>query len=241
MPNPSAEQVQTELRALHDPARAKIVMAFFKTGKGGYGEGDVFLGLTVPQVRAVAKSYRGLEMNQIDALLASKFHEERLIALVILVNQCAKGNDSFRKRAVDLYLGRTNRINNWDLVDCSARAIVGRWVREKKQIAVLRKLAASNNLWERRIAIIATHDFSLAGDVNPTMEISRMLLDDNHDLIHKATGWMLREAGKVDATALLRFLAENHAKLPRTTLRYAIERFPPEQRKKMLKGNYPNG
>lgn len=234
----SARELQRAIRAQGNKERAKAVGTFFKTGKGQYAEGDIFLGLTVPQVRAAIRPYRQMPLHEVDVLLASKYHEERLAALVILVHQAQRGDDEVRGNLCAFYLKRTKQINNWDLVDVSARMIVGRWIRECGNQAILRTLAGSKSLWERRIAMVATHDFILAGDVKPTMMIARMLLADDHDLIHKATGWMLREAGKKDSRALVDFLRTHHARLPRTTLRYAIERFPADRRARMLKGDY---
>ncbi|MGZ7038454.1 MAG: DNA alkylation repair protein [Thermoanaerobaculia bacterium] len=222
-------------RMLHegDKERGKFLLRFFKTGPGQYGHGDRFLGLTVPQVRAVAREYRSLALADLSRLLDSKWHEERLVALVIAVNQFRLGDAVQRKAIYDLYLHKTARINNWDLVDASAPSIVGGYLLNRSR-AVLRRLAKSRSLWERRIAIIATQEFIRNGQYDDTLEIAEILLDDDQDLIHKAVGWMLREVGKRDAAVERRFLDRHAARMPRTALRYAIERFAPAVRRRYL-------
>ena len=209
---------------------------FFKTAKGEYAEGDVFWGLTVPLVRAVAKKYRDLPLADVKKLLASEVHEARLAALVIMTAQFATGDGNSRKRLCDCYLANTDRINNWDLVDISAPKIVGAYLLEHRNPALLTRLARSKLLWDRRIAILSTAAFIRMGDLGPVFAISDILLNDPHDLLHKAVGWMLREAGKRDKSALEAFLKPRYARMPRTMLRYAIERFPEHERAKWLSG-----
>jgi len=214
------EQLRRRLRALADSIRAEHSLRFFKTGPGQYGEGDRFLGLVVPDMRRLVREFRALPLVDADALLASPWHEERLVALMILVEQYRRSPDAAIYR---LYLGRTDRINNWDLVDVSAPHIVGAHLASRSRKPLYR-LAKSKSLWDRRIAIIATQHFIRLGDFDDTLAIARLLLNDTHDLIHKACGWMLREIGKRDERALREFLDEHAAAMPRTMLRYAIER-----------------
>lgn len=235
MPGATRKNLERELAEAGDPGRAKILAWFFKTGKGQYGEGDRFLGLTVPAMRRIALRYRHLLLKDLARLLASRWHEYRLAALEILVVQFDDADEKQRGQIVEFYLQQTARINNWDLVDASAPYIVGEYLLTRPR-DVLDRLAASDNLWERRIAIVSTFAFIKKGEVNDTFRIAERLLGDPHDLIHKATGWALRETGKVAQPTLLRFLRKHYARLPRTTLRYAIERFPPAQREKMLRG-----
>lgn len=228
---PTAEHVRKALHALHDPARALGSARFFKTGKGQYGEGDRFLGVTVPAQRAVARAHRGLPLPEIEALVASAIHEERLTALLILVDAYARGDEKARRACFDLYLRNLAWVNNWDLVDTSAHLIVGDWLLTRDR-RLLRKLARSTTLWERRVAMIATLAFIRAGESEDALAIATLLLGDTHDLMHKAVGWMLREVGKqVDEDTLRAYLKEHAGALPRTALRYAIERFPEAERK----------
>ena len=213
------------IRELADPARGKLLLGFFKTGPGEYGEGDRFLGLRVPDVRRVAREFRTLPLTDIRKLLASKWHEERLLALVILVHQYERGDNC--EAIYRLYLASTKHINNWDLVDVSAPRIVGAHLSDRDR-APLYRLARSKSLWERRIALLAAGKFE---DIYAIVEI---VLNDSHDLIHKAAGWMLREAGKRDRAALEKFLQKHGRRMPRTMLRYAIERFPAALRKRYL-------
>jgi 3-methyladenine DNA glycosylase AlkD len=210
-----------------DPAR------FFKTGKGEYGEGDVFLGVSVPEQRITAKEYEDLLLADLECLLESTIHEERFTALLILIAQYKKGNEQTKERIFRFYLAYTNRINNWDLVDVSARDIVGEHLVSRDR-SILYTLARSKNMWERRIAIVATWAFIRRGDHGDTLAVAELLFNDSHDLIHKATGWMLREVGKQDVSVLRLFLDKHTGAMPRTTLRYAIERFAPEVRKTYL-------
>lgn len=218
------------LRALRDPRRAEFLLRFFRTGRGEYGEGDRFLGIRVPDVRDVAREFRSLSLDEIRRLLESPWHEERLLALMILVDQYRRGVD--RDAIYALYV-RSDRVNNWDLVDGSAPQIVGAQLANRSR-APLRRLARSRDLWKRRIAILATHHFIRAGEYEPTLEIAEILVNDEHDLIHKAVGWMLREVGKRDRAAEERFLRVHAATMPRTMLRYAIERFPAAKRREYL-------
>lgn len=207
---------------------------FFKTGRGQYGHGDVFIGVTVPEQRKVAIAFRELSLDEVTKLLKSKIHEHRLTALMILVEQYKKGDETARAKITKRYLSHTKHINNWDLVDASAPHIIGQYLLDKNR-RVLYKLAKSKNLWERRIAIVATLAFIRHGESDDTFAIAELLLSDTHDLIRKATGWMLREVGKhVSRPALVKFINLHKADMPRTTLRYAIEHFPPETRKAFL-------
>lgn len=219
------------METLADPEKAAILSRFFKTGKGQYGEGDIFLGVMVPGQRRIAKKYAALSLKDIRKLLASKVHEHRLVALIILVNQYKKGDEHDRDKIVDFYLRYSKYINNWDLVDLSAPNIPGEYLLNKDR-AVLYRLARSKNLWERRIAIMSTFAFIRKNDFEDALRISALLLHDDHDLIHKAVGWMLREVGKRDFKAEEDFLKEHYRVMPRTMLRYAVERF--DQTKKRL-------
>ncbi|OGC93080.1 DNA alkylation repair protein [Candidatus Amesbacteria bacterium RIFCSPHIGHO2_02_FULL_47_9] len=227
--------LKKDIRRLANPAKAKILSRFFKTGPGEYGEGDIFLGLMVPQSRTISRKYKDLPLSDIQLLLNSKIHEERTIALAILVNRFAKSGVQDRKNIYGFYLANTKNINNWDLVDISAPNIVGEYLLDKP-LNILFKLAKSKSLWERRIAILSTFAFIYKGDPKPTLKIAEMLLHDKEDLIHKAVGWLLREVGKrCSQKVLTNFLDSHLGLLPRTTLRYAIERFPPKLRLKYLK------
>ena len=227
----------SELAALANPERATFLQRFFKTGAGQYAEGDFFHGITVPAQRKIAMRYRHLSLADIRRLLASRFHEERLCVLEILVWQYEHAESDEQEKIYKFYLANTGGINNWDLVDASAPYIVGAHLLTRPQ-TVLDELARSSNLWERRIAIVATLRLIKDGQLGSTFRVARILLADKHDLIHKATGWALREAGKISAVKLVRFLQTNYKRLPRTALRYAIERFPPERRKRMLAGDF---
>ena len=206
-----------------DPARAKASQWFFKTGPGQYGEGDRFLGLTLPELRQLAKEYEALSSRVIVALLKSPWHEERLLALLILVRQYATGDPAARDRIYRCYMANRARINNWDLVDCSATRIVGAHLQARGR-RVLRALARSASLWDRRIAVLATFQFIAAREYDDSLAIARMLLGDREDLIHKAVGWMLREIGKRDRPVLERFLQAHAAHMPRTTFRALLTR-----------------
>jgi 3-methyladenine DNA glycosylase AlkD len=232
----TAKGIERALRAGADPLVATHHLRFFKCGPGEYGEGDAFLGVAVPPLRALAKKYKAIDISEAVALLQSKWHEVRLLALMILVHKYEHGDEAEREAIYRAYLANTNRINNWDLVDCSAHKIVGAHLRER-DISPLLALAESASLWERRIAIIATLDSIRRNQFADTFFIGAVLLGDRHDLIHKATGWMFREVGKRDQPALERFLRRYSRVMPRTTLRYAIERFPAELRAKYMGGS----
>ena len=234
-PTPSVAAIRAELHELADPARAVHSQRFFKTGPGQYGEGDKFLGLTVPVMRGLVRKYRGLDDASALELLASPWHEERLVGLMLLVQGYDEGNESRREKIHRSYLASTRQINNWDLVDASAGSIVGQHL-DATDIALLERLAGSKDIWERRIAIISTFHFIKRNEFGPTLMIARLLLRDSHDLIHKAVGWMLREVGKRDRAAEDSFLKKHYQQMPRTMLRYAIERHPENVRKKYLAG-----
>ncbi len=232
---PTVVAVKKELAALADAERAKVLAGFFKTGKGQYGEGDRFLGITVPQQRKVAAKYRELPFPEIARLLKSPFHEHRLVALAILVLQFKKADAETRERIVDFYLAQTENINNWDLVDGSAPYILGQYLTDKPR-DLLYQLAQSESLWERRIAIVSTLALVKAGELDDAFKISEVLLGDKHDLIHKAVGWVLRESGKISRSRQMAFIADHYRQIPRTALRYAIEHLTPVERKQVLAG-----
>lgn len=233
----SAAQVIKQLRAAGSKANAEHARGFFKTGVGEYGHGDQFLGVRVPQVRKIAKENQDLSWAQTEKLLASPWHEARLCALHILVLcfEQAKNDPQTQREIYDFYLASTEQINNWDLVDCSAYQIVGGWLMTRSR-APLYKLARSKNLWERRIAMMATWLFIRDGQFDDTMKLAKMLLNDKEDLIHKVSGWMLREVAKRDPDLVTDFLTHHGPAVPRTMLRYAIERFAPAKRKRLLAG-----
>jgi len=220
---------------LADPAIAEHSQRFFKTGKGEYGEGDKFLGIRVPILREQAKKYQGIALKEIQRLLKSAFHEERLCAVLLLVRKFTKGNEEEKTVIYKLYLDNTKYINNWDLVDSSAYHIVGAYI-ENKDKQPLYKLSKSDRLWERRIAIMSTFHFIRKNQFDETLDLSKQLINDDEDLIHKAVGWMLREIGKRDLAVERAFLRAHYKKMPRTMLRYAIEKFPERERKKYLQG-----
>jgi 3-methyladenine DNA glycosylase AlkD len=230
--------VRQATRASADPDRAANLQRFFKTGPGEYGEGDCFLGLNVPAVRGLVRRFESLSLAGIRSLLRSRYHEERLLALLLLVRRYRRGDAAARDAVFDLYLRETRYINNWDLVDLSAGDIVGRHLREGDRSRVYR-LAKSRSLWERRIAMIATFDWIRCDDFADTLAVAEVLLGDREDLIHKASGWMLREVGKRDADALRAFLRRHAHVMPRTMLRYAIERFPEAERQRWLRSVAP--
>jgi len=227
---PTLASVRKALRDAGNPKDAVFLQRFFKTGPGQYGEGDVFLGIRVPASRALARQFADLPLSDVEKLLHDKHHEARLLALILLVGRYERGNDAERQRVYRLYLANTDRINNWDLVDLSAPNIVGAHL-ESRSRAPLDRLAKSKDLWERRIAIVSTYWFIRLHQFDDTLRISTALLGDKHDLIHKAVGWMLREVGKRDQSVLERYLDEHAKTMPRTALRYSIERMTPERRK----------
>jgi len=228
--------LKKDLEKLRNPEKAKILQGFFKTKKGEYGEGDIFLGIVVPLQRLVAKKYTDLSLKDLQDLLSSKIHEYRLVSLLILIQQYKKADKEAKKKIVDFYLKNTKNINNWDLVDLSCPNIIGDFLLDKNK-SILYKLSKSKNLWEKRIAIISTLNFIKTNDLNPTLEISEILLNDSHDLIHKAVGWMLRELGKQNKQLEEDFLEKHYRNMPRTMLRYAIEKFPENKRKYYLNKN----
>jgi len=221
-----------ELKKLSSKEKVATYQRFFKTGKGHYGEGDIFLGITVPETRRVARQFIHISPDEIEKHLRSKYHEERLAALMILVDNYQKKRS---KEIVRFYLKNLRYANNWDLVDLTADKILGSYLFDKNK-SILYKLLKSSNLWERRIAIVSTFHFIKNNEFSDTLRISKLLLNDKHDLIHKAVGWMLREVGKRDEKTLESFLKAHYKIMPRTALRYAIERFPEEKRLRYLKG-----
>jgi len=229
----TAEDARNTLKSLASPEAAALATRFFTTEPGQYGEGDTFIGIDVPTLRTVSREYKALPLDEIRALLNSPIHEERHLALLILVLQVTKCDEAHRKRVYDLYLSNTRFVNNWDLVDCSAPQVVGGFLVDKSR-KPLSDLTKSTSLWERRIAIVSTQHFIRHDDFADTLAISQKLLEDEEDLIHKAAGWMLREVGKKSQAVLEAFLDRHAAVMPRTMLRYAIERFPPDQRRAYL-------
>ena len=222
--------IKKELNKIQDPEKAKILLKFFKTGKGQYGEGDVFLGIKVPEQRKIAKKYSGILLDDIDHLLKSNIHEFRLTSLLILVLKYRKEDFNGKKEIVDFYFSHMENINNWDLVDSSAPYILGDFLLDKDK-SILYRLAKSDNLWKRRIAILSTFAFIKNNQFEDALNIAEILLFDKHDLIHKAVGWMLREIGKKDEITEEEFLEKHHRKMPRTMLRYAIEKFDNDKKK----------
>lgn len=225
----TAGQVKTAIRRVSDPKRAASLQWFFKTGKGEYGYGDKFIGVTVPQLRVVAKTFAALPLKEITKLLDSRIHEHRMVALFILVSQFIKSPEYQRRVIYDYYLAHAQHINNWDLVDLSAPKIVGGYLIDKDK-SVLYSLVRSTSLWERRIAVLATSAFINSGDYADIIAIAQLLLADKSDLIHKAIGWMLREVGKKDLAVLTDFLNKYCTQMPRVMLRYSIEKLPERQR-----------
>ncbi|MGF1471400.1 MAG: DNA alkylation repair protein [Rubrobacteraceae bacterium] len=231
--NPSPDDLRRELHEAAEPERVTTLQRYFKTGPGGYGEGDVFIGVRVPVVRAVVRRFDGLEITDVADLLPSKVHEERLAALLCLVRRYDRGDEPTRERVYDLYLQHTAYVNNWDLVDTSAPQIVGRHLLDRPR-DVLDRFARSSSVWERRISIMATLAFIRDGDFGDTLRIARTLMRDEHDLIHKAVGWMLREVGNRDEAPLIGFLDRYSPEMPRTMLRYAIEKLDPQTRARLM-------
>lgn len=229
-------EIRKRLRELADQEKAKILRGFFKTGPGEYGEGDAFLGITVPVLRRIAKECRGTVLCDALELLKSDIHEERLLALFLLISAYSKGEQAEKKKIFSSYLKHTRYVNNWDLVDLSAPKIVGVHLADKPRQPLYR-LARSRQLWERRIAIVATFHFIRQNDIEDALALSTILVNDGHDLIQKAVGWMLREIGKRDLRAEEQFLLQHYKGMPRTMLRYAIERFPKSLRKRYLNGS----
>jgi 3-methyladenine DNA glycosylase AlkD len=228
-------KLRKKIKLLASPAVAKTMQWFFKTGKGEYGEGDIFAGLKVPTQRELAREFNDLSLTDLKILLNSTVHEERLISLFILVDKYEKGDKNEKEVIFSFYLKNRRGINNWDLVDLSAPKIIGKHLLTKDK-SLLFKFALSKNFWERRIAILSTYEFIGNGDYDAAIKIAEMLLFDEHDLIHKAVGWMLREIGKRDLQTEEKFLKIHYKRMPRTMLRYAIEKFPETKRKKYLQG-----
>ncbi len=236
---PSLDDARARVHALGDPADAAFLQRFFKTGPGEYGEGDRFLGIRVPALRALVREFQDLPLADALEMLRSEWHEERLFALLLMVRRYQR--DAEARRAVfDAYLAHTRWINNWDLVDASAEHVVGAHLFDRDR-ALLDELARSESVWERRIAIVSTFHFIRKNDFATTLRIAEALLGDRHDLIHKAVGWMLREVGKRDVATLESFLGAHHRRMPRTALRYAIERFPEPRRRAWLTGEVDGG
>ncbi|MBU1042790.1 MAG: DNA alkylation repair protein [Candidatus Omnitrophica bacterium] len=228
------DQIKHLLQANADKAKVKILQSFFKTGKGQYAQGDIFLGITVPKTRKIAKQFLDLDKEEIIELLKSKYHEQRLLALLILVEQFKISDHKVKAQIYKLYIKHTKYINNWDLVDLTAAKIVGEFLFNTER-DLLYKFARSKNLWQKRISIVATYYFIRQDDFEDTFEIAKILLKDKHDLIHKAVGWMLREIGKRDLLKEEYFLRKHYKNMPRIMLRYAIEKFPQNIRLKYLK------
>ncbi len=229
----TANDLKKELDIFTNFEKAKVLQRFFKTGKGQYGEGDIFLGVIVPDTRKVAKKFIDLSLNEVKKILYSKIHEERLCALLILVEKYSKAEEKNKKIIFDFYIKNAKQANNWDLVDLSAPKIVGDYLLNKPR-KILYKFAKSKNLWEKRISILSTYTFIKNKQFKDTFEIAKILLHDEHDLIQKAVGWMLREVGKIDQKAEESFLNKHRKHLSRITLRYAIERFPEKKRGRYL-------
>lgn len=228
-------QAVADMKALADPERAAHSQKFFRTGSGQYGAGDRFLGIRVPQVREVAAQYRDLDLQDVERLLGNPFHEIRLLSLVILVMQFKKGDAGRQKAIFDLYMRNRQRINNWDLVDVSAPTIVGGWLKTRSR-KMLYKLARSSALWDRRISVLATFRFIRDDEFTEALAIAEILSQDKADLVHKAVGWMLREIGNRNRSAEEEFLMRHYKKMPRTMLRYAVEKFPESLRQRYLQG-----
>jgi 3-methyladenine DNA glycosylase AlkD len=232
-----AADIRRELKSMAEPDKAAIMQRFFKIGPGQYGEGDIFIGVIVPQSRRVAKKFCQLPLGELRTLLYSHIHEERLVALLILAwSYSVSSSREKEEEIVKFYLDNIKQVNNWDLVDLSAPNILGAHLVDRDR-RLLYRLATSENVWERRIAIVATHHFIRNGDFSDTLKIAEMLLQDKHDLIHKAAGWMLREVGKRDAAAQEAFLEKHWSVMPRMMLRYAIERLPESKRCRYKKAN----
>ena len=226
--------ITNELQALSDAEKREIFPKFFKAGKGEYGEGDHFLGVTVPNIRAIAKLHKNISIEEIRDLIQSEWHEVRLCALIIMVEKSKKKDEALRKELFNLYLSQTKRINNWDLVDLSCRFIIGEYLLDKSR-DILYQLAQSSLLWDNRIAIVSTYAFIRKGQLEDTYALSDLMMHHPHDLMHKAIGWMLREAGKRDSERLYDYVMSHRADMPRTMLRYAIEKFSPKERAILMK------
>ena len=233
----TAKEIQKQLESLANPEKKVVLQRFFKTGKGEYGEGDVFMGVTVPQIRQTAQENRTMPFAEVETMLKSPIHEMRMCALLVLVDLFQKTKKEDQKPIVDFYLSNTQYINNWDLVDLSCYKILGTYLQDKPR-NVLYRLANSATMWEQRISIVSTLAFIRKGDFKDTLAISERLLSHPHDLMHKAVGWMLREVAKKDEKLVLEFIQKHYSQMPRTALRYAIERLPEEKRKQILQGKF---
>ena len=223
-------ELRDRLLQYQDPKRAAHSLRFFKTGPGEYGEGDQFLGITVPQIRKIVATYSHVSLDEVEQLLYSQWHEERLLALLMLVKKFSKAKEEEQTTIFNFYMKHIDQVNNWDLVDSSAHKIVGPYL-YSRSTQLLDQLAISSNMWHRRIAVIATFYFIKEGQLDLSLQLAKQLLEDPADLIHKAVGWMLREVGKKNLKALLNFLDQYSATMPRMMLSYAVERLTPEQRK----------
>ncbi len=230
-----AQDARNRLRKLGSREKAAIAQRFFKTGPGEYGEGDVFLGVRAPEMRKLAREFQDLPLPEVRKLLRSEIHEERSLALLILVRIYPRGDAKEQKRLYEFYMDHLRFVNNWDLVDLSAEHVVGAFLRDRSRKPLYR-LARSKNLWERRVSVLATFHYIKRNEFSETLKIAKILLSDEEDLIHKAVGWMLREVGKRDPAVEEEFLKEHYRTMPRTMLRYAIERFPEPKRQQYLKG-----
>ena len=227
------DSIMAELEALGTDEKRRVLGAFFKTGKGQYGEGDRFMGITVPLTRGVARRYKDAPLATVVDLLQSEWHEARLCGLLIMVEQMKKARGDGARVIFETYLANTRRINNWDLVDLSAPQIVGGYLKDKPR-DILYRLAASSLLWDNRIAMVSTYAFIKAGQLDDTFALALQLIGHGHELMHKAVGWMLREAGRRDFARLRRFVDDHWREMPRTMLRYAIEKYPESERKEVL-------
>lgn len=230
----TAETILNDLRAVADEEKRLSLPRFFKTGKGEYGEGDVFLGVVIPKIRKIAQSHIYTQPEELHHLLMSEYHEARMCALIIMTLKCRKRDEETRKKMLDLYLEHTGRVNNWDLVDLSAPVIVGEYLADKPR-DLLYRLADSHLLWDNRIAVVATWPLIRKGDTDDIYALAMKMTGHRHELIHKAVGWMLREAGKQDHRRLYDFIECHRDKMPRTMLRYAIEKFPDDERKFLMR------
>jgi 3-methyladenine DNA glycosylase AlkD len=228
------DELKKDLEKLSLPEKKEIHQRFFKTGKGEYGEGDIFLGLTMPQTREICKKYKNLNLKELQKLLDSKIHEHRMCSLLILNNKFKKTDNKEKEKIFNLYMKNYKNINNWDLVDLSAPKIPGEWLIDKNK-KILYEFAKSNHLWKKRIAVLSTFAFIRKNQFKDAINIFEILLNDKHDLIHKAVGWMLREIGKRNQETEERFLKKYHKTMPRTMLRYSIERFEEKKRQFYLK------
>ena len=226
--------ITNKLQALSNAEKREIFPRFFKAGKGEYGEGDRFLGVTVPNIRAIAKLHKDISIEEIRDLMQSEWHEVRLCALLIMVEKSKKKDEALRKELFNLYLSQTKRINNWNLVDLSCRFIIGEYLLDKSR-DILYQLAQSPLLWDNRIAIVSTYAFIRKGQLEDTYALSDLMMQHPHDLMHKAIGWMLREAGKRNPERLYDYVMSHRADMPRTMLRYAIEKFSPKERAILMK------